>query len=176
MYKRVEVCTLLVLLLLPFVAYGQHDNVPRRFPAPSIGPYHLNMNTAEISKLVELSPAELKGFERGMEFKGERLYHVPPGRFAGSSWDVILGAVDNRVYKISALLVLDYREQQHHVWQNLKTLLDSQFGLPETPVPNVIIWDTLDGNVVMNLGDTDGKYAVVLTTTSSAVRNFVRTK
>ena len=49
----------------------------KRGHAPTIGPYHLNMNTGDASKLVELTPDEKKALNPVVEFKGERIYNAP---------------------------------------------------------------------------------------------------
>jgi hypothetical protein len=148
----------------------------RRGHAPTIGPYRLDMNTGEIPKLVDLTPSERKALNLGVEFKGERIYHAPGADFAGASWEIILGAVDNRVYKVSALLVLENREQRDRMWRNLDGQLRTPLGAPALASADIITWDTEDGNVVMNHADTGGAYFVVLTLTSRAVSSYVRIK
>ena len=148
----------------------------RRGLAPTIGPYRLDMKTADASKLVELTPAEKKALNIAVEFRNERVYHAPPAQFAGVSWEIVLGAVDGRVYKVSALLVLENREQRDSMWRNLDGLLRTPLGTPATAAATIIAWDTEDGNVVVNRADAGGAYAVVLTLTSRAVSRFVRVK
>jgi len=148
----------------------------RRGHAPTIGPYHLDTNAGVISNLVELTSAEKKALNSAIEFKNERLYHAPPADFAGASWEVILGTVNGCVYKISALLALENREQQDRMWRNLDDLLRTPLGTPATEVANIFAWDTEDGNVLMNRADADSTYVVVLTLTSRAVSSFVRIK
>jgi hypothetical protein len=120
----------------------------KRGHAPTIGPYHLNMNTGDASKLVELTPDEKKALNPVVEFKGERIYNAPPANFAGTNWKIVLGAVDNRVYKVSALVVLDNRERRDTMWRNLNDLLRTSLGSPASAEANIVLWDTEDGNVV----------------------------
>lgn len=148
----------------------------RRGHAPTIGPYRLDMNTGDVSKLVELTPDEKRALNPGFEFKGERIYHAPPASFAGANWDIVLGTVNSCVYKVSALLVLENREQRDRMWRKLDGLLRTPLGTPATAAANISIWDTEDGNVVMNQADAGGKYVVVLTLTSRAVSGFARIK
>ncbi|MGO9210428.1 MAG: hypothetical protein ACLP2H_09965 [Terriglobales bacterium] len=165
----------------------------RRGHAPTIGPYRLDTNTGDVSKLVELTPDEKRALNPGVEFKGERIYHAPPAGFAGANWDIVLGAVDNRVYKVSALLVFEKREQRDRMWRHLDGLLRIPLGTPadecskistaafecersSTASANLISWDTEDGNVNMNRAGAGGAYAVVLTLTSLAASGFVRIK
>jgi hypothetical protein len=148
----------------------------RRGHAPTIGPYRLDMNTGDLSKLVELTPSERRALNVAVEFKSERIYHAPLASFADASWEIVLGAVDNRVYKVSALLVLEDHGQRDRMWRNLDGLLRTPLGTPAAAAANIITWDTEDGNVVMNRADAGVAYAVVLTLTSRAVSGFVRIK
>lgn len=148
----------------------------RRGHSPAIGSYRLDMNTGETSKLEELTPTERKALNLGIQFKGERIYHAPPADFAGASWEIILGAVDNRVYKVSALLVLENREQRDRMWRNLDGQFRTPLGTPATASADIVTWDTEDGNVVVNRADTGAAYVVVLTLTSRAVSGYVRIK
>ena len=134
------------------------------------------MKTGDVNKLVELTPTEKDALGLVVEFKNERIYHAPPAEFAGVSWDIVLGAVDGRVYKVSALLVLENREQRDGVWRNLEGVLGTRLGAPASATATIIIWDTEDGNVVVNRAESGGAYAVVLTLTSRAVGGFSRVK
>jgi hypothetical protein len=144
--------------------------------APAIGPYQLDMNAGDVTQLVELTPAEKKALNAAVEFKSEKLYHAPPAEFAGESWEIIFGAVNSRVYKISALLVLENREQRDGMWRNLDDLLRTPLGAPANQAENIIVWDTEGGNVLMNRVAGEGTFVVVLTLTSRAVSSFVRIK
>jgi cytochrome c-type biogenesis protein CcmH/NrfG len=147
----------------------------RRGLAPRIGPYYLGMKTGEVHhQLVELTQTEKEALSLVVEFKNERIYHAPPAEFAGVSWDIVLGAVDDEVYKVSALLVLDSREERDGVWRNLEAVLRTRLGVPATAAATIISWDTEDGNVVVNRAETGGAYAAVLTLTSRAVSGFAR--
>ena len=172
----------------------------RRGHAPTIGPYRLDMNTGDASNLVELTPAEKRALNLAVEFKNQKIYHAPPADFAGASWDITLGKVNGRVYKVSACHVFDNREQGDKMWRNLDDLLRTPLGTPATAAASIatwdtdvskltlsestpataaasiVTWDTEDGNVVMNRGDAGGTHVVVLTLTSRAVSGFVPIK
>ena len=148
----------------------------RRGHAPTIGPYRLDMNLGDASKLVELTPAEKKALNPAIEFKGERIYNAPPANFASTNWEIVLGAVESSVYKVSALVVLDNRERRDTMWRNLNDLLRTPLGSPASAEANIVLWDTEDGNVIMSRGDVGGAYAIVLTLTSNAASSFVRIK
>ena len=146
----------------------------RRGHTPPIGPYRLDMNTPDASKLVELTEAEKRALNPIVEFKNERIYHALPAEFTGGSWEIVLGAVDDRVYKISAMLVLENHEQRNGMWRKLDGMLRTSLGAPASAAATIIDWDTEDGNVVMNRADAGGAYVVVLTLTSRAVASFER--
>jgi hypothetical protein len=134
------------------------------------------MKATDISKLVELTPTEKEALNPAVEFKNERIYHAPHAEFAGASWDIILGAVNRRVYKISALLMLQSREQRDTMWRNVNGQFRTMLGAPASTTATITMWDTEDGNVVVNRTEGGGAYALVLTLTSRAVRGFVRIK
>lgn len=180
-----------ILIVLIGMAYGlgagqaaapvngaTQDGPPRvrRGLAPTIGPYHLDMKTTDLSRLAELTPSEKAALGVLIEFKNERIYHAPPGAFVGASWEIILGAVDDRVYKVSALLTSPSQGQRDTQWQNVDAQLRTQLGSPASASATIMIWDTEDGNVVMNRAEGGGTYALVLTLTSRAVTGFVRIK
>lgn len=148
----------------------------RRGLAPKLGPYYLGMKTGDVQKLVELTQTEKEALSLVVEFKNERIYHAPPAEFAGVSWDIVLGAVDGRVYKVSALLVFDSREQRDGVWRNLKEILTTRLSAPANATAAIIAWDTEDGNVIVNRAEAGGANAVVLTLTSRDVTSFARVK
>lgn len=150
---------------------GQHVRV-RRGRAPAIGPYRLDMNTANLSNLEELTSAEKSAMNLDVEFKNERIYHAPPAEFAGASWDIVLETVNGRVYKVSALLALENREGRDRMWHSVDSLLRTTLGTPATSAATMVTWDTEDGNVVMNRAEAGREYAVVLTLTSRAVASF----
>ncbi len=149
---------------------------PRRVLAPSVGPYYFGMETADASNLVAFTPAEKEALSAAVEFRNERIFHAPPAEFAGAGWDMVLGAVEGRVYKLSGLLVLEDREQRDAMWRNLTQRLRSALGTPATAAATIFAWDTEDGNVVLNRVNDGEGYAVVLTLTSRAVSGFVRVK
>jgi hypothetical protein len=148
----------------------------RRGHTPTIGPYRLDMNTGDTSKFEELTPTERKALNLGVQFKGERIFHTPSADFAGARWEIILGAVDNRVYKVSALLALENRDQRDRMWRNLEGQFRTSLGTPASSSADILTWDIEDGNVVMNRADTGGAYVVVLTLTSRAVVGYTRVK
>lgn len=146
----------------------------RRGRAPRLGPYGLGMRIKEVPSLIELSAAERKALQLAIEFRDERIYHAPPGTFGEIEWSIILGAVDGKVYKISALAAAESRELRDRIGLKTTEVLRSELGAPATSQPSLWIWDTEDGNVVLNFADAGGQHAVVMTVTSGEVSGFAR--
>jgi hypothetical protein len=148
----------------------------RRGIAPIIGPYRLDTETSSLPHISELTPSEKAALGAEVQFKSERIYQAPPATFSGVSWEVILGAVDNRIYKISALFASRAQAQRDAEWRNVDTQLQQSLGPPANASATIMAWDTEDGNVVVNRAERDGSYFLVLTLTSRAVSGFVRIK
>ena len=148
----------------------------RRGFAPTIGLYHLGLKTTDAFDLVELTQTEKEAFNLVFEFRNERLFKTPPAVFAGAEWEMVLAAVDDFIYKVSALLALTSRGQRDKLWQELNGLFRTSLGAPHTESPSIIVWYTEDGNVLVNRVDSGGEYFVVLTLTSKAVATFERVK
>jgi hypothetical protein len=144
--------------------------------APSIGPYHLESKATDFSGLVELTQAEKEALVIGVEFRDEHIFKAPPAEFAGIEWEIVVGAMENSIYKISALFSIGNRGQRDNMWRYLDDLLRKLLGTPATEAQTIIIWDAEDGNVVMNQTDFSGEFFIVLTLTSLSVRNFVLAK
>jgi hypothetical protein len=142
--------------------------------APSIGPYRLDIKVAGASHLIELSADESRAPNAIVAFKNERIYKAPPARFAGADWEIVLGTVDGRIYKISALLVLDSAGHRDSNWRSLEGQLRASLGAPASAAANIFAWDTDDGNVIMNRSDAGEAYVLAITLTSRAVSGFVR--
>jgi len=126
------------------------------------------------SKCLELTAAEKKALNPAIKFKGERICHAAPASFAGASWDVILGLVNNRIYKISALSVSNTSGEMSKLWADVGAALRPSLGLPAAAEANIRQWDTEDGNVIVNRAETGNTHAVVLTLTSRSVSTFER--
>ncbi len=176
-----------IVLILASIGYGAQQGgteggvvkepvkpTVRRGLAPKLGPYHFGMKTSDVPNLKELTPTEKETLSLGIEFKNERIYYAPPAEFAGVSWDIVLGAVEGRVYKVSALDALNSREQRDMIWRHLEGDLRNRLGAPATATAALMVWDTEDGNVIANRADSGGAYVVVLTLTSRTVSGFTR--
>lgn len=112
-----------------------------------------------------------------VEFRNERIYHAPATSWAGTAWEVMLGAVDDNVYKVSCLHAGADRALRNAIWENVDAGLRMQLGASAVSTARVIRWDTEDGNVVLNRADNDrGISAVVITLTSRVVSSLPRVR
>jgi hypothetical protein len=157
-------------------AQQREQSKVRRSHAPQIGPYRLDMKVTDAPQITELTPSEKAALTLSLEFKNERIYRAPSADYAGISWDVILGAVDNQLYKISALFSSESRQQRDGRWRSVGGQLRTRLGAPAEELAGVLVWDAEDGNVVLNRAEGGGAYALVLTLTSRAVSRFVRVR
>lgn len=148
------------------------DHKIRRGLAPVIGPYRIDMKVSEMPHLLELTADERGALNASVAFKNERLYNGPPAQFGGAQWEIVVGAVEGRIYKISALLVMPDASGRDRAWQSLADQLRAPLGAPASAAHDLIAWDTEDGNVIMNRPDAGDLHVVVLTLTSRAVRGF----
>ena len=152
---------------------------PPGTPAPSIpefGPYSLDMNKDGLAGLVELSAAEKLALGAAVEFKDERIFHASPVTFSGVEWQVILGTVNDSVYKISGLRAFAERAIRDGVWQGLDSKFRQALGASERVDADIVIWSGREGNVVMNRGKRLEEHLLVLTMTSRSVRAFERAR
>jgi hypothetical protein len=69
----------------------------------AVGPYSIDMPVDGISSLREASDEEYAAY--GRHFSGERIFHAPPIEFLGFEWEMLLGTVNSRIYKVAPLLV-----------------------------------------------------------------------
>lgn len=156
--------------------FGGSESKGRHGLAPTLWPYRLDMKTDDLSSLTEISAAEKQALQLVVEFRNERIYHAPPANFAASSWEIMLGTVNGKVYKISALLAVGTRNSRNATWGKVDAILRTHLGTPAASTKSMLTWDTEDGNVVVNHADAAGTYAVVITLTSRAVSSFARTR
>ncbi len=135
-----------------------------------IGSYVLGANLPYSAGMAEFSHAEYKTM--GRNFRGERDYIGRPVTFLSREWKLMLGTVNGQLYKI-ALCFESLKE-----WAAIALADDAYrywttaFGPPTTQAVGVFTWDAHDGNVIIQMSEFGGIYAVNLFLTSSCVRNF----
>jgi hypothetical protein len=145
---------------------------PEPRPAFPIGAYALNMTLREGPPLRELLPAEYEVM--GRQFVGEKIYHAPEVEFVGKRWNLTLGAVRGRLYKIAPFLELKNKNEANEAGFGALTFCNEQLGKPAEQRTGLFVWDTTDGNVILQTAEAKDGFTVSLFLTARNVREFQR--
>jgi len=145
---------------------------PELKPSFPIGGYALNMMLREELLLQELSSAEYDLMSS--QFVGEKIYHACPVELLGRTWNLTLGAVNGTVYKIALFLELWDKTEANEAAIGALTFCREQLGEPTEQRTGLFLWDTTDGNVILQTAEAGGGFAVNLFLTSRSVREFQR--
>jgi len=138
----------------------------------SVGDYKLDAPVAHFSQLKEFSESDYSVM--GRPFEGEIDYNAPPVSFLGQSWQLQLGTVNGKVYKIASYLRPKNLQDANEA--ALKTLqyCSEELGKPTEQRSGFFIWDTTDGNVILQTDEAREGFFVNLFLTSSSVKTFKR--
>lgn len=145
--------------------------VPKYTSFP-VGIYRLSDQIDTIEGLVELSEAEYQVMTRN--FDGEHIYKAPTVMFIGRPWNMMLGAVHGRIYKLAPYLEMGDKQEANRLAFDALSYCRSQLGKPSQQETGLFIWDTIDGNVILQTADAADGFAINLFITSNAVRTPVR--
>lgn len=146
---------------------------PLNPPSFAIGPYNLDISIVGLEGLVEITPAEYKVLPK--TFKGEKIFKAPDLSFLGFSWNMVLGVVEGKIYKISPSLMLQGKSQADEAAMKVLVYCKSKLGEPAQQQTGSFMWQTSDGNVILeNPFETPFGFgfAINLFFTSGAVRSF----
>lgn len=135
----------------------------------NLGDYSLDMPLASFGKLIELTEREYVHFPR--QLPGEAIYHAPPTEFLGYRWDMMIGMVNEEVYKLGASLDIEDQWQAHDLIQSALKACEVQLGTPSEEKQGFFVWDTADGNVILQTASIMGTVAVNIYVTS---RDIIR--
>ena len=133
----------------------------------ALGKYSLDMPTSSLGDLTELTDQEHQYFPR--QLRGETIYHAPPADFVGHRWDIMTGIVDGDLYKLGASCELDDRQQALEVIQSAFKACEVQLGTPTEEKQGLFVWDTADGNVILQTTSIMGTIAISIHVTSSSI-------
>jgi hypothetical protein len=136
-----------------------------------IDKYKLEMSIQGLSELTEFSATEYTIY--GRHFESERNFHAPGIEFINRQWKVDLGTVNNVVYKIAIYFETDNRDTITNVSDDLMIYCQQLLGKPSEQKETIYIWDTSDGNVIIQLGKVESTYMLNLFETSKSVKNFL---
>lgn len=145
-------------------------NKPEPRPSFSVGGYTLDMVLIDGYPFCELSPAEYETI--GRQFVGERIYNAPEIEFVGKRWNITLGTVHGRLYKIASFLELEDKNEANEASSGALTFCNEHLGKPTEQRTGLFVWDTTDGNVILQTAEAKDWFAVNLFLTSRSVRAF----
>jgi hypothetical protein len=133
--------------------------------------FKLDQEISDFTGLEELSRLEYAALKR--TFKDETTYNAPPANFLGRSWQLILGTVRGRIYKIAAFISLPTKQEADSRVVEAHQYCKDLLGPPSEKTAKHFIWDTKDGNVVLQTTTKglDG-FLVSIFLTSASVRHF----
>lgn len=137
-----------------------------------IGKYALGGRADTMSGLTEFSATEYSYMPK--QFVGEANYNAPPATFLGRPWSMSLGTVNGRIYKIAASAELTSKTEANEAASVVFKYCSERLGKPIEQKNGITIWDTPDGNVILQTAEAAGMFAVNLFLTSREVRNFRR--
>ena len=141
----------------------------RSFP---ISIYNLGDQVDNITDLVELTASEYLVMNRN--FKNQHIYKVPPVKFIDKSWNMMIGTVNGQIYKLSPYLELSNKQEANKIAIDTLSFCTGKLGKPTEQRTGLFIWDTIDGNVILQTADAADGFAINLFITSNAARNFTR--
>jgi len=136
----------------------------------AIGPYELDMLIVGLEGLVEITPVEYKMLPK--TFKGEKIFKAPDVSFLGFSWNMALGVVEGKIYKISPSLMLQGKSQVEEAAVKVLAYCKSELGEPAQQQTGSFMWHTSDGNVILENLETSFGFVINLFSTSGAVRSY----
>jgi hypothetical protein len=104
----------------------------------SIGPYALDSDIAGLHGLAELSRAEYLALPK--DFPDERIYKAPEYEFLGFRWNLLIGVINSRIYKISPQIITEDPEEAERAFTATFGYLFSLMGEPSGKLGSGVIW------------------------------------
>ena len=138
----------------------------------SLSEYSLEMSPASLGNLTELAEAEYLHFPR--QLRGEAIYHASPAEFLGHRWDMMIGMVDGKLHKMGASVEINDKRQGVELIQVAFKACEIQLGTPTEEKQGIFMWDTTDGNVILQTASIIGTVAINIYATSSNIRGKSR--
>jgi len=139
-----------------------------------IGRYKLGMHTRDIVDLRELSREEYAIFQR--QFKDEAIYHAPPTQFLGRLWNMQIGVIGERLWKLAASLEIEDQQNMVSLVHSAYVNCETRLGTPTEEEQGFQMWGKNDGNVILQVASVLDTYDVTLfVTDGDAVRSAGRT-
>jgi hypothetical protein len=148
----------LVVIGFPILCYGA--NMIAR-----IGEYYLGQDIKTVRGLVELTPEEyaaLWSFQGGVGLPGEQVFNAPKVTFNQHLWDLTVGTLNGKVYKLALQYISTDRAEARSIFEETLKFVKLQMGAPaEQPkTPKWYLWDSTDGNVVLAEREAMGFWSI----------------
>jgi hypothetical protein len=137
-----------------------------------IGEYKLDMPVAGFPGLKEFSPTEYSVL--GRPFDGETDFDAPPVVFLGRSWQLQLGTVHGKIYKIAPYLLLKDKQDANAAAMESLRHCTAKLGKPSEQRSGFFVWDASDGNVVLQTAEVLDGFSVNMFLTSRSARTFTK--
>jgi hypothetical protein len=139
----------------------------------AVGVYSLNMTLTDGLPLREYSPTDYQALG-AIEFVGQKIYHAPTVLFVGRPWNLSLGTVQGRLFKIALDRQLKDKNDANQTAIAVLAYCNEQVGQPVQQRTGLFVWATADGNVILQTAEAKDGFAVNLFLTASSVREFQR--
>jgi len=91
-----------------------------------------------MTPLHEFSSSEYE--DMGRQFVGEKIYHAPKIEFVGRPWNLTLGAVQGKLYKIAPFLELKDKTEASEAAFRALTFCNEQLGKPAEQRTGLFVW------------------------------------
>lgn len=157
------------ILFAMFAGRSSDASADRIFP---IGDYKLDEPVVGLSGLKEFTPTEYSVM--GRRFEGETDYDAPSVMFLGRSWQLQLGTVHGKIYKIAPYLKLREKQDASTVAMECLRYCTVKLGKPAEQRTGFFVWDARDGNAILQTAELADGFGVSIFLTSSSVKNFKR--
>jgi hypothetical protein len=145
-----------------------------RLPSPldsfQFGKFKLDVKIDDFTGLIEFSPAKYAVMIR--RFKGEKNYDAPPINLLGHPWQLMLQTVHGQICKIAVNILLSNEREANPIAMEALQYCEKRLGSPTEQKTGLFVWDTKDGNVVLQTGQSADGFVIAMYLTSQAIRKF----
>ena len=136
----------------------------------SVGRYRLDDPIGDLTGLVEFSADEYATM--GRQFEAETNYNTNNVPFLDRHWQVMLQTVNGYITKIAPRIELISKQEANPIAIEVLQFCIMQLGKPAKQKTGFFVWDTSDGNVIFQTGETVEGALVVLFLTSNSIQKF----
>jgi hypothetical protein len=148
----------------------------RKLPEPccAVGQYRLGASIDGLNGIVHLSPYEIALLNPEPVFDGEEIWNCPDAEFLGRMWRTIIASVNQVIYKVS-IQSDGSRHQAGMACREIAIYCTKHYGKQHdvnVKGRSLTVWDTSDGNIVLEMAAGESTALLNLTFTSNDVANF----